>query len=236
MRYWLVGFNDRMCRVSLQVILLILGMLYGVGCGAIPVNTPPETLIAQNVGFVTEAAYIRATAAHAETQIASTVVALETQLATINRQNSALLSTVQAGSAPTVEVVAQINRIRHGETPPDLSNFPTEIGGRALETYTSSGIDSFSECGVDRQADFVLGTQRVYAVQRMLEIPPNTLMSVEWSLNDAVIWKDNLIVNVYSADLCVWFFLEPSVSGTWSVQFLSNNLYVGDQINFNINE
>lgn len=225
-----------MCRVSLQAVLLIFGVIYMAGCGAIPINTPPETLIAQNIGFVTEAAHIRATAVQAETQIASTVVALEAQLALINRQNSALLSTVQAGSAPTVEVVAQINRIRHGETPPDLSNFSTEIGGRALETYTSSGIDSFSECGVDRQSDFLLGTQRVYAIQRMLEIPANTLMSVEWSLNDAVVWKDNLIVNVYSMDLCVWFFLEPSASGTWSVQFLSNNIYVGDQINFNINE
>ncbi|MFZ4826255.1 MAG: hypothetical protein ACOYLB_02765 [Phototrophicaceae bacterium] len=225
-----------MYQVNLPTVLLLACAILLGGCGTVAVNTPPETLIAQNVAFVTEAAHVRATVVQAETQIASTVVALETQLAGMNRQNSALLSTVQAGSAPTVEVVAQINRIRHGEAPPDLSNFPDEVGGRALETYTSTGINPFDECGIDRQTDFPLGTQRVYAIQRMVDVRANTLMGVEWLLNDAVIWRDNLIVNVDRADVCVWFFLEPSASGTWTVQFLSNGIYVGDQVNFNVNE
>ncbi len=225
-----------MYRLDFRILLLLVCVIHLGGCGAVGVNTPPETLIAQNVAFVTEAAHVRATVVGAETQVAGTVVALQTQLAAMNRQNSALLATVQAGSAPTVQVVAQIFRIRHGEAPPDLSTFPDEVGGRALETYTSTGIDSFDECGVDRQTDFPLGTQRVYAVQRMVDVPANTLIGVQWSLNDAVVWQDNLIVNFYRGDVCLWFFVEPSASGTWSVEFLSNGFYVGDQVKFNINE
>ena len=220
-----------MWRIGLLFVLLT------AACGSISRESEMATLAAENRGFVTEAARIQGTLTSQETEVMATSVAAETVIAQENAVNAVILSTVRAGDPPTVVVSARIDRSAgegvDGATP-DPSAFGDSVGGTIVETYVTDEVRDSDGCGDTRSSQFPEGTSRVFAVQRVQDIPANTLVSIEWYYGGATALEDNLVVTVYEPDLCIWFFVEPYSMGDWSVQFYSNGNPVGQRVDFNV--
>lgn len=214
--------------------LLIIVAGLAVGCGSISGEANVETLVAQNRGFVTEAAQIDGTLAAQETSVLATSVAAETLVARENVVNAIILETVRAGEPPTVAVVAQIDRSVGAGATPDPNQFGSDAAGTVAETYVTSEIRDADGCGVDRQTQFPAGTTRLFAVQRYASIPANTLVSIDFFYEGAQAFSDNLVVTSNETDFCVWFFLEPYSQGNWSLQFYSNGNPVGERVSFSV--
>lgn len=193
------------------------------------------TLAVQNQDYLTQAANIRETLQSQEVQVLNTSVAAETAVAQENAVNTILLETVRAGDPPTVAVVAQLDRAAgRAASQNNPASFSDAPGGTPAETYVAADINNADGCGIDRQTQFPTGTLRVYAVQRALNIPANTLYNIEWYYNGSVALEDGLVVNTEESELCIWFFLEPYSTGNWSVQFFANGNPVGEQVNFTV--
>lgn len=205
------------------------------GCASFSGVAQVETLSAENVGFVTEAAEIRSTIVANETQVLATSVAAETQVAQENVVNAVILQTVRAGDPPTIAVSAQIDRsaIQPGATA-DPSLFGEAGAGSVIETYVASAVRDEDGCGEDQRSQFPEGTSRLFAVQRYETIPGNTLVSVQFAYEGATALEDELVVTAAQNDFCVWFFLEPFSMGRWSVQFYSNGAAVGQRVDFTV--
>lgn len=223
------------CDVMRDVWLIMRLLQWIVVCSlvagcSLTVENTSATLAAQNRSIVTEAAQIRETLAADSANVLATSLAAETQVAVQNRANAALLQTVQVGNPPTMQVVAQINRSAADSI--DMSMMSDEPGGTVLETYVSSDIRQSDGCGEDRTSVFPVGTQLLYGVQHLQNVPANTLVSSEWYYGGRSVFSDSLVVEAASADLCVWFFLEPYSAGGWAVQFLSNGVPVGERVEF----
>jgi len=215
--------------------LLVLLAITLTACNLTLSEENAATLSAQNQSYLTQAANIRETLRAQETQVLGTSIAAETAVARENAINSILLETVRAGDPPTVAVVAQMDRAAgRAASESNSEDFSDSPGGTAAETYVASNINDADGCGVDRQTQFPAGTLRVYAVQRALDIPANTLYNIEWYYNGSVALEDGLVVNTAESELCIWFFLEPYSTGDWSVQFFANGNPVGEQVNFTV--
>jgi hypothetical protein len=206
------------------------------GCGVVAGPDRMATLAAENQGYVTEAAHIRGTLEAQETAVLSTSIAAETAVAAQNRVNATILETVRAGDPPTVAVVARIDRSGAAGATPDPATFGETPGGTVVDTYVSTAVRDADGCGVDQQTTFPAGTTRLYAVQRVQNIPANTLFSIEWFHKGATAFTDDLVVTNNEADLCVWFYLEPYSQGAWAVQFSSNGVPVGRRVEFTVGE
>lgn len=211
--------------------LLLLASLLSA-CGATLSEDNAATLAVENQSYLTQAANIRETLNAQETQVLGTAVAAETSVARENAVNTILLETVRAGDPPTVAVVAQLDRASGRDA--SAAQFSNSTGGTAAETYVATNINNSDGCGQNRQTQFPDGTLRVYAVQRALDIPANTLYNIEWYYDGSVALEDGLVVNTAERELCIWFFLDPYSTGNWSVQFFANGNPVGERVNFTV--
>ncbi|MEM6281492.1 MAG: hypothetical protein AAF787_04795 [Chloroflexota bacterium] len=221
----------------IRTMLWCAAMVMVAACGSVSGQAEIEALAAENIAFATEAANIRGTLAAEETQVLATSIAAETLVARENGVNSVILATVRAGDPPTVAVVAAIDRsagaAAAGATP-DPSQFGDGPAGEVVETYVSGTVRESDGCGDDVRSQFPEGTSRLFAVQRVQNIPANTLYSVEFFFGGSSALSDDLVVTVDESDLCIWFFLEPYSMGNWSVQFYSNGVPVGQRVNFTV--
>ncbi|MEL6270769.1 MAG: hypothetical protein AAFV33_07110 [Chloroflexota bacterium] len=220
---------------AIRCVLWIVLAAGAAACGSVSGRAEIEALSTENIAYATEAANIRSTLTSQETQVMSTSVAAETLVARENAVNAVILSTVRAGDPPTVAVVAAIDRSAglNGATP-DPQQFGDSPGGEVVETYVAGAVRDADGCGDDIRSQFPEGTSRLYAIQRVQNIPANTLYSVEFFFGGSAALSDDLVVTVDEADLCIWFFLEPYSMGTWSAQFYSNGVPVGERVNFTV--
>ncbi len=206
-------------------------------CGSISGEANIAALATQNSGYVTEAASMQGTLAIQATEVMGTSVAAETIVARENQVNAQVLATVRAGDPPTVAVVARIDRSAGeavGGGTPDPSQFGDGPVGNVVETYVTTEVQDSDGCGVDRMTQFPDGTLRLYAVQRVEDVPANTLIGIEWFYGGGLALEDTLVVTTNEPDICLWFFLEPYSQGDWGVQFYSNGTPVGQRVNFSV--
>lgn len=228
--------NDMLTRQLQIQYCLLIPLIASVltACGAVTRDIP-STLVTENRTYLTEAAQIRSTLSVQETEVMAMSLAAETTVAQENVVNSLLLSTVRAGDPPTVQVVAQLDRSQRNVaigTPAAGGN--AEPGGTVMETYTTGEVRQSDGCGVDRQNAFPEGTFIIYAVQRVVDIPADTRIGIQWYFNGQIAFEDGLVVTTNESDLCIWFFLEPYSMGQWAVQFLSNGVPVGQRVEFTV--
>ncbi|MFZ4814768.1 MAG: hypothetical protein ACOYL5_09540 [Phototrophicaceae bacterium] len=203
-------------------------------------DNPAATLVVENRGYVTEAAGYRETNVVEQTRVIRTVVAAETQVAEGQVMNNILLSTVRAGDPPTVQVIAQFERLRGtaaAAITPEAgaaNTLPDNL--QVLETYVAESIRDSDGCGEGIADSYPAGIPRVYAVQRLQNLPPNTLISIDWFHSGQNALQDALVTNTFEDDICIWFYVEPYSLGAWTVQFSANGVPLGNLVQFTVGQ
>jgi hypothetical protein len=221
---------------TIQVTAWVALLTILTACGSVSGEDNIAALATENSSFITEAAAMRGTLSVQEAEVMSTSIAAETVVARENIVNAGILATVRAADPPTVAVVARIDRsarAAEGATP-DPNLYGDGPAGTVIETYVTTEVQDSDGCGVDRMTRFPTGTLRLFGVQRVQNVPANTLIGVEWFYGGSTALSDTLVVTTNEADICLWFFLEPYSQGEWSMQFYSNGTPVGERVNFTV--
>jgi cellobiose-specific phosphotransferase system component IIB len=213
-----------------QLLWIILSLPLCAGCEAFGRPNVPATFQAESRAYVAEATAIAQTAQVNEQSVNITAQAAETKIAEIQAVNLVLLATVRAGDPAqgvTVDTIA---------TPIDLDPNRRWF----VKTGVSRRVSEADGCVVDPQINFSLDTQQIYATVRAFNIQSGTMMSVQWYYEGNEVWQDSWTVPQNSADLCIWFDIQPSYvefkPGNWSVRLFADGFQLEDAMAFALTE
>ncbi len=159
-----------------------------------------------------------------------TAQAVGTKIAEIQAVNSVLLATVRAGDPAGGVVVDTI------ATPVGLDPNRRWF----VKTGTSESVSEVDGCVEDPHITFSVDTQQIFATVRAFNIQSGTLMSVQWYYEGNEVWQDSWTVPQNSADLCIWFDIQPSYlefkPGNWSVRLFADGFQLEDPMAFAMTE
>ncbi|MEQ8677476.1 MAG: hypothetical protein RLP44_14255 [Aggregatilineales bacterium] len=225
-----------MKRIFCLPLLLLIA-----GCGALDRTDAVGTLNADTTIYETQVSQIALDGLSNQTQVAQTVVAAETEVASQSQINRDLLQMVSAGSTPTITISrlnsAQSNVGQTGSANPQVTTVPFNSDQQSfVVTGTSTSVDPSDGCMLNARTTFDIDEDQVYMTARALNLAEGTLMAVEWMRDGTMVWQDTWLVDDNYADICVWFFLIPSyvpfTAGTWSAQFFADNAPIGNAVQF----
>ena len=211
------------------------------GCSTFDRADVVGTLNADTSIYETQVVQIALDGLNNQTQVAQTVVAAETEVASQSQINRQLLQMVSVGSTPTIAISrstsAQSNVGQSGSVQSQVTSAPFNSAQQNIVvTGTSTSVDSSDGCMVNARTTFDIDEDQVYMTARALNLAQGTLMAVEWMRDGAMVWQDTWVVDANYADICVWFFLVPSyvpfTAGTWSAQLFADNAPVGNAVQF----
>lgn len=190
-------------------------LLLTAACDGLIAPDAGATLAAQNSSIVVEATSIRQTAAAQEIRVVATARAVETAVVQINAINRELLATVRAVVPPTQALIASAN----------IVGTPAAGQFRMLQTGTALQVRESDGCVESPQIQFAPDTGRIYATVKAFNIADGTPVSVEWSFGGQVVWRESFTMERAAAEICLWFFIEPSLvpftPGEWSVNIFA---------------
>jgi len=204
--------------------LWIFAMLVLVGCQALDGGADvSETQVAGDAIYATTAADLARQSITSQTQVAATVVAVETESAAYRSVNDQLLATLSAGSTPTPALmVGQANPNTGGEVRFEQSD------RLFIKTGVSTTVDD-SGCVVNPATSFSSDITRLYATFRALNVAAGTPMRADWFYEGELRIQDDWRVPSDIDEACLWFELEASRTefsvGQWQVA-----LYVDEEL------
>lgn len=199
-------------------------MLLLVGCQALGGGADVQgTLVAGDTIYATRAADLARQSITSQTQVAATVVAVETESAAYRSVNDQLLATLSAGSTPTPALmVGQANpntggEVRFGDT-----------DRLFIKTGVSAAVDG-NGCAVDPATSFSSDVTRLFATFRAFNVAGGTPMRADWFYEGELRIRDDWRVPSGVREACLWFDLDTSrtefTTGQWQVA-----LYVDDEM------
>jgi hypothetical protein len=109
-----------------------------------------------------------------------------------------------------------------------------------VKTGTTTVVRESDGCVEQTQTRFPIDTPRIYATVHAFNIESGVQMSVAWYYEGTEVLRENWVVPQSSADLCIWFYLEPSTvefrPGVWSVQLFADGFRLEDAMVFSMVE
>jgi hypothetical protein len=208
-------------------LVVVLALLVG-GCQALTGDDVPATLQAEAGTYVAEATVIAETAQANRLHVMATADAAATKVADIRAINQVLLATVRAGDPADARGVV-VNPI---STPSGLDATQRWF----VKTGISQSVSTVDGCVQSPQINFSTDTSHIYATLRAFNIQMGTQMSVAWYFEGNEVWRDSWAVPQNSADLCIWFDIEPSyvdfIPGQWSVRLFADGFQLEDPLSF----
>lgn len=213
-------------RLALVILLL----------SACQVLDPPNTaatLQAEGRGYIETATAVQDTAHLQQTQVMATAQAASTRVADTQRINQQLLATVRAGDLVDPNAAARNSVV--------ATAVGIESGQRwFVKTGTTTVVRESDGCVEQTQTRFPIDTPRIYATVHAFNIESGVQMSVAWYYEGTEVLRENWVVPQSSADLCIWFYLEPSTvefrPGVWSVQLFADGFRLEDAMVFSMVE
>lgn len=194
------------------------------GCQALSGGVDVQgTLVAGDSIYATTAADLARQSVGSETQVAATLVAVETESAAYRSVNDQLLATLAAGSTPTPALMV-------GQADPNTGG---EIRFGAtdrlfIKTGVSAGVDA-NGCVVDPTTSFSSDVTRLYATFRAFNVAAGTPMRADWFYENDLRIRDDWRVPSGIGEACLWFDIDISRTeftvGQWQVA-----LYVDDEM------
>lgn len=216
------------------IILCLLGNSL-IACGAVNNTDTVATLQADSVLYGTEVAQLQLAEAEFQGLVAETVVAAQTEVNAQNNVNRQLLETISAGSTPTIAVINS-NAGSQAFIPQSTLAVASSGEQQFILTGTAMEVNPADGCAVSLRTEFSSDEDRVYATLRSFNVQPGTLMEVFWSREGVAVWEDSWVVDDNYANLCIWFFLQPSyvefTIGSWSVQLFADGQPIGQPMTF----
>jgi hypothetical protein len=228
--------------------------LAATACSAISGSGPQATFESGNVAYETEASLLVAAAQQNRTQIAQTVQAAATDVAAGNSVNRQLLSTVSAGSTPTVATMPMpelalgptpVQGAGIGEAVPPLGASispaaPATAGGQFTVTGVAASVRASDGCIEASQGVFSTATPEIYATMRAVNYAANTPLRAVWTLNGTTVLDDTWSLDASYDQICLYYFIDPTdvafAPGQWSVTLYANNQPIGSAISFTMTE
>lgn len=218
-------------RLMKPLILCSLLPLVVTACANLLPPDTGATLAAQNNAIIAEATAIRETNQAQEARIVATASAVETAAFRINAINRELLATVRAVVPPTQALIASAN---------NAASTPVAGQFRLLQTGTGTGVRTEDGCVTSPQISFPADTTQIYATVRAFNIAAGTPVSVEWMYAGENVWSESFSMERSAAEICLWFFIEPSVvpftPGEWSVNIVAGGLPADAPMRFTIED
>ena len=181
---------------------------------------PPNsgaTLRARERHILNEATAIARAAVDDLQRAEATVVQKATEIASMQRENAALLVTVRAGDAPPVRRLGTGSSHRPPLTP----------GSRWFEkTGVSRFIDPSDGCVVSPQINFANDISLLYVTVRAWNVAAGLRLSVQWWHEGDPVHNEDFTLARAWKERCFWFFLTPDMvpfaPGSWSVQLYAD--------------
>ncbi len=183
------------------------------------------TLEAESIGYAQEATGIRQTVESDRTQVRATAAMAETRIALLNGINQQLVSTLSVIVTPTIALVSAPQEALppSAGTPPPPDSVPSAGGGvQVIKTGTATAINEADGCILNGTTSFSPDAARIYATAEGRNLTVGTRLGAQWYYNNALRYEYEWTVEEAFAELCIWFFIDPSITpftaGEWSVQ------------------
>lgn len=214
----------------------VIGLLaFSGGCQVFNAPDVPATLQAEGAAIVAEATLIAETAQADLERIQATVEAGETQIAEMNSVNQQLLATARALIPPTpARAVGSAPEV--ADMPMGEMNFGNVVTTEFLNTGVTSSIRNSDGCANSLQNQFTQSVERIYVTTRATQIRAGTVMTVEWTYEGQVVFRDDWTVSRDAVDFCLWYFITPDdvafSPGRWSVQLFADGRAVPPAVDF----
>ena len=202
---------DKM-RCGLLCLVLVL-----CACQALAPPNSGATLRARERHILNEATAIARAAVDDLQRAEATVVQKATEIASMQRENAALLVTVRAGDAPPARRQGTDRGQRQPLTP----------GSRWFEkTGVSRFKNSADDCVVAPQISFPNDISLLYVTLHAWNVAEGLRLSVQWwHEGDPVHSEDYTLARAWK-EACFWFSLTPDnvqfAPGSWSVQLYAD--------------
>jgi len=213
-----------------QGVWVIWVLLLVSGCEAFSGPDMPATFQAESRLYVAEATAIAVTAQADAQRVEVTAQAAETKIAEIQAMNAVLLATAYAGDTSQGVVVDTF------ATPVDLDPNRRWF----VKTGVSDRVRDSDGCVEGAHVNFPVDSTQIFATVQAFNIQAGTLMSVQWFYEGSEVWQDSWTVPQNSANLCIWFDIQPSYvefkPGSWSVRLFADGFQLEDPMSFSMTE
>ncbi|HLA42357.1 MAG TPA: hypothetical protein VJZ27_02915 [Aggregatilineales bacterium] len=158
---------------------------------------------------------------------ADSAIAMETQLAQLQREHENLLATIDAIQNLGVTPQAQIVTASAQSISPTTANFFEQYIG----LQTASGIDSDTGCAIDKRGRFSVTTEAVYLTMVGHDVQANTPHQARWYFGDELRYSsDAWLPDQDYGQICIYFWLEPGFTtfevGLWRAELFVDNQFM----------
>jgi hypothetical protein len=214
---------------------VILFFVFLGGCQAFNQANTAATAQAENTLYASEKMAIAQTSVAQRSSVMATAYAAETRVIEVSNVNRQLLATARAGETPVDREIAG-----------SLALGTPEAAGEGRRWFVKTGVaeqvresDGCVE-DTDVVTRFSPTASRIYATFRAFNIGAGTPLAVAWSYNNEVVWEESFNLAESAAQICLWFYIDPTVveftPGSWTVALFADGFQLEQPMAFRIED